>query len=351
VDFTVVYNRQDDAPKQTGVIRFGLAAVKGVGEKAVQQIIAAREKAGRFKSLFHFCENVDLRAVNKQVLEALIKAGAFDTLGGSRAQMMAGLEKAMQIGSSMQADLHKGQMNFFAAGAFGQTDTKADEQILPDVAPWAEQQMLTYEKEVLGFYVTSNPLSKHAEIIGLYSTANTSQLLRRQDKEVILGGMINKIRYNITRSGKNAGSKMAIAEFEDVQGKCEVVLFPKILEKYQTLLQVDRILFVRGKVDTRREIPNILCEELMDLEEVGRRFSGRVVLDVDTQMITESTLQQIRQICSRYRGKSRVDLNIVTPSRFRILARADASLSVRADLDCHKKLEALLGRGKVHFGA
>ena len=351
VDFTVVYNRQENTPAQTGLIRFGLAAVKGVGEKAVEQIIAAREKVGRFKSLFHFCENVDLRAVNKQVLEALIKAGAFDALGGSRAQMMAGLEKAMQIGSSAQEDLHKGQMNFFSAGIFGQIDAQADQQILPDVAPWPEQQMLTYEKEVLGFYVTSNPLSRHAEIIGLYSTANTSQLQRRQDKEVVLGGMINKIRYNITRSGRNAGSKMAVAEFEDVQGKCEIVLFPKVLEKYQDLLQIDRILFVRGKVDTRRETPNILCEELMDLEEVGRRFSGRVVLDMDAQMIDESTLQQIRQICSRYRGKSRVELNILTPARFRIFARADATLSVRADLDCHKKLEALLGRGKVHFGA
>jgi DNA polymerase-3 subunit alpha len=119
VDFTVIYDQEHGRTEGKGVIRFGLAAVKGVGEKAVEQIIAARQKAGRFKSLFHFCENVDLRAVNKQVLEALIKSGAFDNLGGSRAQMMVGLEKAMQVGASMQADAQSGQMNFFGAGGFG----------------------------------------------------------------------------------------------------------------------------------------------------------------------------------------------------------------------------------------
>ncbi|GAG45653.1 unnamed protein product, partial [marine sediment metagenome] len=110
VDFTPT---SSESKTSVGVIRFGLAAVKGVGEKAVEQIIAAREKIGRFQSLFHFCENVDLRAANKQVIEALIKAGAFDRLGGNRAQMLTGVEKAMQIGASTQTDKQKGQMNFF----------------------------------------------------------------------------------------------------------------------------------------------------------------------------------------------------------------------------------------------
>ena len=112
VDFTPLYKGHGENKK--GVIRFGLAAVKGVGKKAVEQIIEAKEKIGKFESLFHFCENVDLRAVNKQVLESLIKAGAFDRLGGNRAQMIAGLEKAMQNGSRLQADKQNGQMNFFS---------------------------------------------------------------------------------------------------------------------------------------------------------------------------------------------------------------------------------------------
>ena len=198
VDFTVVYEKKG-AAKKVGLIRFGLAAVKGVGEKAVEQIIIASGKSGRFKSLYHFCENVDLRAANKQVLEALIKAGAFDRLGGNRAQMIAGLEKAMQMGSSMQADKHNGQLNFF--GQTEEDDYTHDFEKLPRIAPWPETQMLAYEKQVLGFYVTSNPLSHCAETIDIYSSHNTSQLENcSQDQPIVIGGMITKIRHHTTQS-------------------------------------------------------------------------------------------------------------------------------------------------------
>ena len=173
VDFTPLYKETGEGNK--GVIRFGLAAVKGVGEKAVEQMIVARKKVGRFRSLFHFCENVDLRAVNKQVIEALIKGGAFDRLGGNRNQMMMGLERAMQIGSSLQSDKVSGQMNFFGQIA-DEKQYAEDHKQLPEVPPWPELQMLAFEKQVLGFYVTSNPLSQHAEMINDYSTTNTARL-------------------------------------------------------------------------------------------------------------------------------------------------------------------------------
>jgi DNA polymerase-3 subunit alpha len=351
VDFTVVYDQERDSRRSSGVIRFGLAAVKGVGEKAVEQIISAREKVGRFRNLFHFCENVDLRAVNKQVLEALIKAGAFDNLGGSRAQMMAGLERAMNVGSAMQADQVRGQMNFFSAGGFTEIDRKDEGAALPDVPPWPESQMLAYEKEVLGFYVTSNPISKHAEIIRMYSTTDTSKLAHvKEGKEVIIGGMINKIRHIVTKNGKNAGAKMAVFELEDVQGKCEVVLFPRTLERFGHAVEMDKIVFVRGTVDTRRETPNVICEELIGLEEVGMKFSAKVRLDLHTQLVSEQTLRQLREVCKTYRGKSPVELSIRTPDRFRIVAMADPGLSIRADVESYKKLESVLGRGNVHFG-
>ena len=352
VDFTVVYDQQAGPKKTTGVIRFGLAAVKGVGAKAVEQIISTRERVGRFRSLFHFCETVDLHTVNKQVLEALIKAGAFDSLGGSRAQMAAALEKAMQCGSAFQADLQKGQMNFFLNGPLETAEAKSESMVLPDVPAWSEQQMLAYEKEVLGFYVTSNPLSKHAQIIELYSTSNTGKLRQlRQEQEVIIGGMITKIRYTVTKNGKNAGAKMAVAELEDLQGKCEVVLFPRTLEKAGALLQTDRIVFVKGTAQTQREVPNLRCDELIDLEEAGRRFSAKVRLEVDAQSVDKTLLEKVRQICQHYRGKSPIELTIYTPKRFRITAKVDPSLSIRADLESHRKLEAVLGRGKVHFTA
>lgn len=347
VDFTVIYNTQRGQHQDKGVIRFGLAAVKGVGEKAVEQIIAAREKAVRFKSLFHFCETVDLRAVNKQVLEVLIKAGAFDSLGGSRAQMMAALEKAMQVGASMQADRASGQMNFLGAGIFSATE-QDDAKNLPDVPPWPEQQMLQYEKEVLGFYVTSNPLSRHADMISVYSTANTSQLAQKgEGYQVIIGGMISKIRFTVTKNGKSAGAKMAVFELEDVQGKCEVVLFPKVLEKYSSLLKVDNIVFVRGTVDCRRELPNVHCDEMFAIDEVTEKLAARVWIDLMTIDVTEEKIRKIRHLCSTHRGKSPLSVSVQTPGGYRIVAIADKTLNVRADVDFIRKMETVVGRGKV----
>ncbi|MCE5187254.1 MAG: DNA polymerase III subunit alpha [Planctomycetaceae bacterium] len=345
VDFTVVY-QQGEGSEGKGLIRFGLAAVKGVGERAVEQIIAAREKAGRFKSLLHFCENVDLRAVNKQVLEALIKAGAFDNLGGSRAQMMVGLEKAMQVGASMQSDAQRGQMNFFGAGGFGADGH--DEQSLPDVPPWPEQQMLQYEKEVLGFYVTSNPLSKQADLISVYSTVNTSQLTdKAEGREIVIGGMVTKIRNMVTKNGRNAGAKMAVFELEDVQGRCEVVMFPKALEKFGSLLAVDKVLFVKGTVDCRRENPNILCDELYPIETAADKLAARVWIDLQELDITAEKIERMKTLCQSHRGKSPVHVQVQTMGGYKVAAIAGKGLSVRADVEFVNKMAKVVGHGKV----
>jgi len=350
-DFTVVYDTASDKKKDTALIRFGLGAVKGVGEKAVEQMIVAREKVGRFRSLYHFCENVDLRAANKQVVEALIKAGAFDTMSGSRAQMIAGLEKAMQAGSQMQSDAQSGQMNFFGVGGFGDNkDFSKDHETLPDVPPWPEMQMLTYEKDVLGFYVTMNPLSRYADVLDTYSTINAGKLSNKHEgKNIIIGGMVTKIRQMVTKSGRNAGAKMAVFELEDLQGKCEVVMFPKELSKFSDVLAVDRIVFVKGRVDCRRESPNIICEELISREDVSDKVPLGVWLSIETPDISEDMVARIRNICEKHRGKSPVHVHIKTKDNYRICAVADKKLRVRADTDCYRKLETVVGPGKVEF--
>ncbi|MHC4646903.1 MAG: DNA polymerase III subunit alpha [Planctomycetota bacterium] len=342
VDFTPLYSRADDGRAKKGVIRFGLAAVKGVGGKAVEQVIAAREKVGRFQSLFHFCENVDLRAVNKQVLEALIKAGAFDRLGGNRPQMMAGLEKAMQIGSQLQADKQNGQMNFFGQ-ITGGTDYSHDHERLPDVPPWPEPQMLAFEKQVLGFYVTSNPLSHYAETVSFYSTVNTSQLSDcAQDGQVVIGGMITKVRTHVTQRGRNAGSKMAVLALEDMQGEAEVVMFPDVLNSFGSLLAPDTVVFVIGKVDQRRGKPNILASELIALDEVSAKLAGKVRIRLDAKDVSKEKVAMIRSICQSHRGKSQIYLAVRT-DRGRVFATADKSLSVSPDVDFCRKMRKLVG--------
>ena len=273
VDFTPLYKEGDG---KKGMIRFGLAAVKGVGEKAVEQIIVAREKTGRFQSLFHFCENVDTRATNKQLMESLIKAGAFDRLGGNRAQMIAGLQSAMEHGADTQTDKLNGQMRFFAQAA--KPDYSQDHNRLPYADPWPEQMMLMYEKEVLGFYVTSNPLSHCAETINIFSNINAAQIAETtQEKEVTIGGMITKIRYNLTKTGKNAGSKMAVFTLLDLQGQVEVVMFPNTLNQFASKqLVADAVVFVKGRLDFRREKPNIIASELITLDEATDKLAGKV---------------------------------------------------------------------------
>ena len=349
-DFTVIYGNSKDEGESKGMIRFGLSAVKGVGEKAVEQLIVAREKAGQFKSLYHFCENVDLRAVNKQVVEALIKAGAFDNLGGSRAQMMAGCENAMQVGAQMQADLQSGQMNFFGGGGFGGEDEDKDKDALPNVPPWPEMQMLKYEKDVLGFYVTMNPLSRHARELHAYSSVDTAGLnTRGNDSEVIIGGMVKSIRNIVTKNGRNAGAKMAVFVLEDLQGSCEVVLFPKSLEKNAELLEIDKIVFVKGKVDSSRENSNVLADELIDIEEVSDRLSARVQIKLTTLDVTEECLISIRSVCEKYRGKSPLHISLMTNDGHKVWLEADRKLSVRPDTDLYTRLESVVGAGNVEL--
>ncbi len=343
VDFTPLYKDAESKAEKKGIIRFGLAAVKGIGEKAVEQIIKARQQAGKFKTLHHFCENVDMRAANKQVVEALIKAGAFDRLGGNRAQMMAGLESAMQVGSSLQADKVNGQMNFFDRMTT-EEQKESESNGLPNVDPWPEQQMLAFEKQVLGFYVTSNPLSKHAEIINVYSSVNSSQLENcSQDKEIIIGGMITKIRQIVTKNGRNAGSKMAVFVLEDLQGEAEVVVFPKTLAKQMDHLVEDKIVFVKGTVDCKREKPNIFAEELIAIEDVTEKLAAKVNIQLFSNGINKETLGRIKTLCQRHKGRSSFCITIQT-DKGRVCATADKSLSVNPDIEFCRMMKSIVGK-------
>ena len=349
-DFTVVYESQQAKQKRAGHIRFGLGAVKGVGEKAVEAMITARENVGRFTSLFHFCESVDLRCVNKQVIEALIKAGAFDRLGGSRSQMFAAVESAIKIGQTMQADANAGQGNLFGGFDESQSSSSQDQAILPNVPAWPEMQMLKFEKEVLGMYVTSNPLSKHADTITAYSTANTSELVGLGDgKDVVVGGMITKIRTIITKNGKNAGAKMAVLELEDFNGKCEVVMFPKILTAFANLVEVDKVLFVAGKVDGKRETPNILCNELIDLDLASEKLSAKVKIKIKAKDITKDLVSQIKSLCQTHQGKSPVHFYITTTDGKTISAIADNCFWVKPIMDFRRDMRQLIGEDNLEL--
>lgn len=341
VDFTPIYNTASDG-QQKQSIRFGLAAIKGVGEKAVEQIISARRDSGNFKSLFHFCETVDLRAVNKQVIDSLIKAGCFDKLGGNRAQMIAAMERAMQGGSALQADKQSGQMNFF--GQVSNDDiSENDLAKLPKVDPWPERELLLYEKSVLGFYVTSNPLSHCAEQINAYSTISTSDLAScGQDKEITIGGMITKIRPILIKNGRSAGKKMAVFILEDLQGQTEVVLFPKSLEQYGDILELDKIIFVAGKVDKKRETPQITADELIEMADCHDKLAAKVLLRLQERDINEAKTSSIVELCKNHRGKSSLYIEVTT-DQAKVLTLAGKQFSVKPDPAFCKSMSEAIG--------
>jgi DNA polymerase-3 subunit alpha len=342
-DFTVIYEEEHNRKAGKGLIRFGLAAVKGVGEKAVEQIIIAREKVGQFHSLFHFCENVDLRLANKQVIESLIKAGGFDRLGGSRAQMLAASEMASKAGADTQVDRANGQMGLFETGDF-KKDYAKDHQRLPDVPAWPETQMLAYEKEVLGLYVTKNPLSRHADTIGVYSTANTSELSEEKaGQTVVIGGMVQKIRNIVTRNGRNAGAKMAVFTIADLQGTCEVVMWSDCFAVFGQMLAVDKVLFVKGRLDLTREAPQIICDELIELEHAGAKLAANINILLNEVEITKEKIAHIKSICSAHRGKSPVYITVKSNAGLTVKAAAGKGLAVNPSTDFCRQMEYLVG--------
>ncbi|MBN2456673.1 MAG: DNA polymerase III subunit alpha [Sedimentisphaerales bacterium] len=346
VNFTPLYT--DKVKKGTGVLRFGLAAVKGVGQRAVEQIIEARKRIGQFQSLFNFCENVDLRLVNKQVSEALIKAGAFNRLGGNRAQMLVGLEKAMQIGMRAQSDRQSGQLNLFSASGAAK-DFSKDAERLPQAEPWPEAQMLAYEKQVLGFYVTSNPLSHYAETINSYSTHNSSQLKNvREGQIVTIGGMITKKRYHIIKKGSSSGSRMAVFTLEDLQGQVEVVLFPDTLSRYAEEVVEDNVVFVRGKIDFRREKPNILAAEIIRLTESAEKLAAKVRINLDAKEVTKETVARIQSVCRGHRGSSPLYISVRTGKGV-VCANAGQEFSIKPDVDFCRKMKQLVGPGNLQL--
>ncbi|MGE4357606.1 MAG: DNA polymerase III subunit alpha, partial [Candidatus Omnitrophota bacterium] len=202
-------------------IRFGLTAIKNVGETAVNEIIKTRNATGDFKNLYDFCEKVDLRIVNHKVIESMIKCGVFDRFGLKRAQLMAVLDNAIEVANSLQKDRQLRQSTFF--DSFSNTVFQRNYKPIPDIKEWPENQLLSFEKELLGFYITGHPLAKFEELMRKYSNVRIIELNSLKDgQEIFLCGMISKLKKTTTR---RQNELMAIMTVEDLSGEVEVIVF------------------------------------------------------------------------------------------------------------------------------
>ncbi len=282
VGFTPVFANGEDRTASSGHIRFGLSAVKGVGEKAVAAIIAEREEAGPFDSLHDFCERVPQGQVNRSTIEALIKCGAFDAIHGAdrRAALVEALPGAIRRGQRKAEDRASGQGNLFAAVVVEDGDAAPLVIKLPDIDPWSLKEQLKQEKAVLGFYVSSHPLEQYLEILERFGNTCASDLARLPDgAEVTIGGMITQVRKRVTQRGRSAGQTMAICGFEDPSGSIEAVAFSEVFARFGHLLETDRVAFLEGKLQQREASPSLLIHRVTPIEDCERLTrSARIVV-------------------------------------------------------------------------
>ena len=312
VGFTIEFDETDElrnAPTPSGPpllsggtnqgqIRFGLGAVKGVGEKAIGAIIEVRERGtahGPFKSLHDFCERVPLTVVNRATIEALIKCGAFDAIHTTdqRAAMIEALDSAIQAGQSAAADRDSGQLNFFESFDSSKT-TVRDHEIagssLPNVPPWPQAALLKHEKDVLGFYITSHPLNEYRATFEDFTSSTVAEVRRLcPEMPVVIGGMLTRVRPMVARNGRSAGQKMAMISLEDQTGSIEGVVFSETFADSTHLLEQDRILLLKGRIDRRREQPSIVVNEVVPVERAAERLSEslKIVLKAIDEPICE----------------------------------------------------------------
>ena len=325
-------------------IRFGLAAVKNVGEGAIQSIIGSREKEGKFKSLYQFCEEVDLRLVNKRVIESLIKCGAFDSFSIRRSQLMAISDNAVAGAQDVQRARERGQKTFFEDFE-AEKDFNLNSRAVPDMPEWPENKLLSFEKDTIGFYVTGHPLAKYENLIRSFATATTAQLGNFPDGEgVTLGGIIGGIRKMMTRKGE----RMAFFNLEDLEGMVRVTVFPTIFEKLNALLRHDSAVLVKGRVDLREERPKLTANEIIPLAEAEERLAKSVHIKLITTGLEKETLSNLRKILVSHSGGCPVYLHFITGEK-EVVISANGQLGVRPRTELVEQVKELVGEESIYF--
>lgn len=336
---------------QPGGVRFGLGAIKGVGEGAIQSLIAARTTlGGRITSLFALAEHMDLRLANKKVFESLIKGGACDALSPERGKdyltwrprLLAGVDRILDHGSRHQRDRDQGQSTLFG----GDDDAAAplkDAEVLPDCAALTETQALTFEKEALGLYMSGHPLQRYAEVITA-SRARTISALTQSEPDVMAAGIVSGVRQLKTKRG----DRMAAFNLEDEAGKAEVVVFPEAFAKYGTLVADDALLIVRGKYERDEETSKMVASELTTLEAARERTVREVQIRLSGQSAARDRLRSLVAVFERHPGDRRVALCVeLNGGLGGLRVRTATSHRIRPSDGFVRDVEAICGAGAV----
>ena len=328
-----------------GAIRFGLAAIKNVGEGAVDSVLAIRADSGRFTSFFDFCRRVDLHKVNKRMLEGLIKAGAFDSLGAKRSQLMAMLDHGIEDGAAAQQERERGQTSIFGEELNGDGSAHGHiEPALPNVPEWDQAQRLKYERELTGFYITAHPLARYEATIHALATATTVGITELSDgKEVRLCGIIATVKSMLTKKG----DRMAYMTLEDLQGTVEVIVFPDLFKTVGELIAPERLIRVTGTIDRGDKGTKIRGTKIEPLADVQTQSIKRIHIRLATKPEVKDQLPRLLDVFKRHPGATAVSLTFRTESALEAETAPLPHLTVSATEGFLADVEEVLGKGAL----
>jgi DNA polymerase-3 subunit alpha len=322
-------------------IRFGLGAIKGVGGKAVSAIESERRDGGPYRDLFDFCDRVDLTAVNRTALEALICAGAFDRTGDMRKALFDAVDRAMQTGQQAQQDRRSGQMTMFGAAEGGSAAPPPSSLVQSE---WGEAEMLAREKGVLGFYITKHPLARYESLLAACAHGTTVDLARYKDGEsMVIGGMVTSLRTAVAKTGRQTGRQIGIVTLEDLRGRIEGILGPDDLALYRPLLVPDAVVFLEGSVDRRREEPSLRVSRVVSAQDAAEAFARAVVITVRSA----EALTGWPGVLRAHRGECGVYFNVQTSSGEQAQIECGPGHRVRCRPELLQELEQRFGHESV----
>ena len=321
-------------------IRFGLVAVKNVGEAAIEAIIDARGDE-KFASLFGFCERVDLKKVNKRVIESLIKCGAFDGTGAKRAQMIAALEDALDYGQRVQKERLDPQIGLFDGSVNPQV---INAPVLPDIEEWSERQRLAFEKESLGFYVSGHPLKRYEDLIDKFTNANAVSIKEKINGAAVrIGGLVRSTKIIKTKRG----DLMAFTTIEDLHGAVEATVFSRVYTGVSDLLVEDSLVFIQGQVQKDEQSVKILAEKVVAMEKAEETWTASIHFNLEMSRTDRDALEQLNGILKKHSGTCRAYLHLHSPEKTDSIIELPDSMRLKAGGALVREVNELLGYSAV----
>jgi len=328
-------------------IRFGLAAVKNVGHNAIESIVAGRKKLGSYRNIFEFCENVDLRLLNKRVLESLIKSGAMDSFG-HRAQLMFVLDKAVARAEKAQRDVELGQHGLFLDTFSDSENSDSRDEKLPDIPHWDEHQRLAAEKEILGFFITGHPLEKYSDkLLGLNALGIAEVAAMKastgKDETITTAGIISNVRVLKSKRGEY----YAQATLEDMSGSIDMIVFPEAYRRLQEKVKLEVPVLVKAGVRVEEgSNPKITTSDIIPLEDAKVPLPRSLRIRIPVEGSTALTVDALHSLFTERKGEARVLFDVERTGEFMVVMEAEG-YNVHPDRNFIARVEELCGRGSV----